>query len=800
MSARARRIAIILLAAAVVLSAGRWLSVFLTDRLWESSVSEAVAVAGARRALFSLILELAVLLLSSAWFVVHFGVAARLALPDHPPPERPQARLWPARLPRWTLYLTGIIFGVLIGSGAGQWLDDLLLTLDGVRFGVTDPLLGVDLGYFLREFPLWLEVQHLLATLAGVGLIGVLIIHAAGGAVAIVDRRLWVSPKVRGHLAILLATLAVAVAWSAMLEEYRLAAGLRGPLVSSEFMLRTLVSQVQAGIAAAAALASILWLLRVRAAVALVVWSILVVSLVAGRILPFGSVVATADEGWRASAKRLDSVAFSLGEADGTAIGLGTTASELTPTLWDEAMIPLGAASESTTVTSAGRGWILALGRAHPVWFAIREEGGAAPALLALADDEVSASGGILSWRQGDTASSPGSAPYKELGPHALRPGSPALDLASDAKGIVLDSWTKRLVLAWALQVPGTFSAPAGSRLGWRLDPAVRLRAAAPFAEWSRPRVRITNGSVVWTSDGLLASDYFPSSTRIEWIGGQVSMVRSAFLGTVDATTGSVRIFRRDPSDSLAAAWARINAPLIEAPAAIPPELRFGDPYPEELLLAQGRVLEGPAWLGGRLERGAEGADLRPPASAGGSEVLVPLVKEVSHQISSFLLARRTDSGDSVRQIRLDTTLMVESSSALLEKWKLMPFQQALYDSVRASGGRFEPGRIRHAVARDGIAAYQPAWAIPATGRAQLVMVNVKLGHKLGTGRSFSEAWRNLRGEVGPLVPGAGAEAILEEARRWMRHADSASKRGDFQEVGRALQFLRELLEPNRKR
>jgi hypothetical protein len=54
--------------------------------------------------------------------------------------------------------------------------------------------------------------------------------------------------------------------------------------------------------------------------------------------------------------------------------------------------------------------------------------------------------------------------------------------------------------------------------------------------------------------------------------------------------------------------------------------------------------------------------------------------------------------------------------------------------------------------------------------------------------------------KVGPLVPGAGAEAVLEEARRWMRHADSAFKRGDFQEMGRALQFLRELLEPVRKR
>ena len=76
-------------------------------------------------------------------------------------------------------------------------------------------------------------------------------------------------------------------------------------------------------------------------------------------------------------------------------------------------------------------------------------------------------------------------------------------------------------------------------------------------------------------------------------------------------------------------------------------------------------------------------------------------------------------------------------------------------------------GRFTIADGADGktlhkIAAYQPALSVPSTGRAQLVLVNVMLGRKLGTGRSFEEAWRNLRGEVGPLVPGAGAEAVLE--------------------------------------
>lgn len=802
MSGRGRRIAVILVALAVVLSAGRWVSAFLTERLWESTVSEAAAVAGARRALLSLSLELLVFLLCAAWFVVNLAVAARSALPDRTPPERPQARLWPSRLPRWTLSAAAVALGVLLGSGAGQWLDEVLLSFDGFKFGVTDPLLGVDLGFFLRDLTVWLALQDLAVKLAAVGLAAVLAVHTAGGAVAVVERRLWVSPQVRGHLAILLATLALALAWGSVLEEFRLAAGLRGPLVHSEFILRTLVSRIQAGLGAAVSVTSFLWWVRFRGAAVFVMWLVFGITLLTGRVLPLGTVVASDDETWRTGARALDSVAFALDavEVNGSPLGLSASAAELTPTLWDEPMLPFAAAADSSSVTGAGQGWIVAAGRARPVWFAMRERPGHPAVLLALADDRVAESGAILAWREGDSATSPGAPGYRDFPPHGLRPTAPEVDISVEARGITLDTWTKRIILAWALQAPKAFSASSRARLGWRLDPGVRLRAIAPFAHWSRPRARFSGGDIVWTSDGMLASDLFPSSARIEWPGGPVSMVRTAFLGAVDAATGAVRIFRRSASDSLAAAWARITAPLIEPPGAIPPELRAGDPYPQELFLAQARALAGPAWDAGYLERDPDGAEVIPPSAPGGGEVLVPFVGDDRRQIIGFLLARRTPGGDSVRLIRVDSGHTVDRTSTLRQRWERFPFQQALHDSVRAAGGRFEPGKVRHAVGRDGIAAYQPAYSVPATGRAQLLMLNVMLDRNLGTGRTLEAAWRNLRGQMGPIASGSGPEAVLEQARRWMQRADSALKRGDLQELGRALAFLRDLLEPPGRR
>jgi hypothetical protein len=795
MSGRGRRIAVVLAALALVLSAGRWGSVFVSDRLWEASVGEAVAVAGARRALLGLSLELLVLLISVAWFLVHFSVAARIALPERAPPERENAHLWPSQVPRWTLTIIAVVFGAVLGSGAGQWLDEVLLSLDGIKFGVPDLLLGTDLGVFLRDFPLWLDLQARGFLLIAVALAAVLLLHAAGGTIRIAARRLWVSPAARGQIAILLACFALIVAWSCVLEPFRLAAGLRGPILPSEFLLRTPLALLAAALGATAAVFSFLWWLRMRGFVAFVAWVLFGVALLAGRVLPLYSDTASADPGWQAPARNVDSVSFALAVGEGGTPLARAPAALLSATLWDESILS-GAAVDSGSLVGQTRGWLSQGGRARPVWFAVREVRALRPALLALSDDQVSPSGGLLAWREGDSTPTPGVGSYRELSPHDLRPSAPAVEVGPEVRGVSLDAWPKRIMLAWALQAPAALSAPSQSRVGWRLDPLERLRAIAPFAHWSPPRARPSGSQLVWTSEGLLTSSLFPASTRIEWFGGTVSMVRPAFLGMVDAGTGAVRVFRRDMGDSLSAAWARIAAPLIEPASEIPAFLRVGEAYPEELLLAQARALEGPAWGAGRLERSpGVGKALLPPPSPGGGEVLVPFIHGTTKKVRVLLHSLRTPKGDSVRVIRLDSLHAIDSPSGFIQRWDRFPFQQQVRDSVRAAGATFESGQVRFELAAEGVVAYQPAWAVTPSGGAQLVLVNVALGSAIGAGRTFGEAWKNLRGEVTPSAAGAPAQALLEEARRWMRHADSALKRGDLQELGRALAYLRDLLE-----
>jgi hypothetical protein len=801
MSPRARRIAIALAALALALSLGRWGSLFLADRLWEATVSEPAAAAGSRRALLGLGVELLVITLAVLWFIVHFTIARRAALPDLPPPEREQARVWPDRLPRWSLTAAAVVLGILLGGGASGWLDELLLTLDGVRLGIPDPLLGADLAVFLRDFPLWMHLQGRVALLGGAALIGVVLLHLAGGAIRVLERRLWVSSRARGHLAVLLAFLGLALAWGSVLEPFRLASGVRGPLLSSEFLLRTLVAEVEAGLGAAAAVVSFFWWLRVRGSVVLGVWMVYGLGVLVGRVLPLHTEAAVSDEGWRASARGLDSLAYGLANAEASRTPAAAPLSALIPSLWDASVIP-ATAGDSATVLGAAKGWIGTDGGRRPVWLVVRQRGTEPPSLLVVSDDEVSPAGGPLAWTAGNGSPAPGSRAYRELALEALRPGAPRVVMGTGpaARGVALTGWPKRVILAWALQAPVALDAPAGARLAWRLDPVVRLRAVAPFARWTEPRPQLLDSRLVWTSDGLLSAKHFPSSLRLPDVTGTLSMLRPAFLGMVDAETGAVRIFRRDGADSLSGAWARIAAPLIEPRDATPRGLRENEPYPAELLRAQARVLQGPAWDAGRAERNAEAVEVLPPAAAGGSEFLLPFVSDPPREVGAFFRVERTGRGDSVQLIRIDSA-RIESPAVLNERWQRFPFQQQLRDSVRAAGATFEHGLVRYGLTAEGQIAYQPAWGVAPSGRAQLVLVNVSLvsplsGRRIGAGRTLAEAWRNLRGEISPAAIGTGAEATLELARRYMLRADSALKRGDLQELGRALAYLRDLLEP----
>jgi hypothetical protein len=798
MSGRGRRLATLFLILAGILAGGRWAAGFLADRLWEAAISQGAAVAGSRRALLEAGLELGVIAIAAGWLLLHLTLAARIALPTRPNPTEPDARLWPRTVPRWILPGVALVTAMLAGSGGSHLAGPLQLMLDGVPTGVRDPLLEEDLGSFVGRFPLWSGLQHISVVLCVLTLVGVGLLYLAGGLIRRRGKRIQVSLRAKGQLAILLAVLALALAWGASLEPVRLAAGLRGPVRHSEFMLQTTMAYLQTGVGAAAAVLSLLWWIRVRGAVALLFWVMFGLARLGAALLPLHPNQTIADPVWRNEARRLDSIAFAIAPTDDPFVP-SSPAGAVPVTLWDE-----------TVVVRAGlgsvvhRGWIVppvrpsetALPPPVPVWLGLLDDGRSG-AILAQSDDRTANSGAPLFWQAG--APEPGMAlrGYRAFEPSeaVVRPGAPRATISRDSTkaGVPATGLFRRLILAWAWQAPAVLTASSGSRVGWRLDPGVRLRSVAPFAHWSTPRIRWVDNRLTWQSDGMLVVDGFPASTRIPWGSGSAALVRSSFMGIVDAGTGSVRIFQRDPADSLASAWTRINAPLVEPPSAIPPRLRALEPYPAELAMAQARVIGAAAWQAGTLEvlRSA-GVSIESP---GGGERVISYLRPGTQLLGAILVLRRTPGGDSLRLVRLDSLPPIESAAALRQRWERFPYEQMVRDSVLAAGATFRTGAVRYALTAEGPMAYQPAWSEGPAARPRLILVNLALGPRLGTGRNLAEALRNLRGEISPPPVGAGSQAILDDVRRWWQRADSALKRGDLEGVGRALNQLRELLE-----
>ena len=140
-----------------------------------------------------------------------------------------------------------------------------------------------------------------------------------------------------------------------------------------------------------------------------------------------------------------------------------------------------------------------------------------------------------------------------------------------------------------------------------------------------------------------------------------------------------------------------------------------------------------------------------------------------------------------------------EGPDVLTRRWGRFPYLQQMRDSVTATGSTFETGRVRYAAGPDGLIAYQPSWGVDPRGRATLVLVTVARGDRIGAGRSLEEAWKNSRGEMADYLRLSDEAAIVGEARRWLREADSAFKRGDLAAFGRAFAALKSVLEGERQ-
>jgi hypothetical protein len=795
----------------ILLFVGRWTATLLADRWWASQFSPAAANFLSDWHLLRLTLDLCGCLIASAWFIGHLLLVYRAVGTVQVRRNVANIEFREALTPRALLTIavvTGALLGTMVGAGSSGWWREVTLAWAGVSYRLSDPLLGRDLGMYVGQLPVWTAAHGFMVLLVLLALTGVVALYVLVGALRWIDRRPAINDHARAHIGWLLVMLALALAWGYLLERYEFVAGSVEGLDQSAWRARQLVSPILAGVALAAGGLSLIWAMRPRHSLVLAGWIVLAGSSVAGHwFLPpllGGTREPVVDS---RMLEQFERIAYGLeGLRESGIDGIGSPVPVALPSLWNAETIARAFPRDSSRVLAVSPGLLTPNIRPRPAWIVVRQDTPARLLVSAIADHRVSASGEPLFYRLADTLPRATPSTLFELPADAASPGAPSYRLRQgEASGVQVNSWPRQLILAWALQAGDLLGGlPSGSRIDWRLSPKERLERLAPFADWGEPSAQVIEGELVWLLDGYLASATFPLAGRVLWREQRVGSVGAAFLGTVDAATGAAKVYLQPMADPVAEAWVRLTDGLVEPHTSIPEAVLRAAPYPTELFRVQAKEIERSPWKAGVVSGQEQSSAEAPYPQTGWARDSAALVistfeSQGQRRLSAVLMGSREEGRTHLALVRLDSATTLPVRGVLEGLWSNFPSYDALNDSIREDASTpLERGPLRVNVETTGAVAYQSYFASRPGGGAVLVWVSVaapgETRPRLGAGRSFKDAWSNLLGATVPAPPGAAQAGRLDDARRWLQHADSALRTGDWAEFGRAWGSLRSVL------
>ncbi|MFP5330957.1 MAG: UPF0182 family protein [Acidimicrobiia bacterium] len=210
---RRRGMTLIAVSIAVVYLFLTGLSTVWTDYLWFESVGfemvwQTNLVASLALAAFG-----AVVVFGVIWFNLWLTdrISPRMELLDLGEDEELVERFRDWVEPRLRLVRLGVsaAFALLLGVGLAAWREELLLFLNPVAFGQSDPQFGADLGFYLFRLPFWELLTSWIFNLLVLTLILSATVHYLNGGIRLRQNvRISMRPSVKAHLSALAAALA----------------------------------------------------------------------------------------------------------------------------------------------------------------------------------------------------------------------------------------------------------------------------------------------------------------------------------------------------------------------------------------------------------------------------------------------------------------------------------------------------------------------------------------------------------------------------------------------------------------
>jgi len=232
-----KSIGIIALAAFLLISLFGEVIYLYTDLLW----FEAIGYSG----VFTKTLWMKVILglVSGVLFFLLFYLNIKLAAhlregvvarenknPDVPGPEDLDPLIKRLLLP------VSLVLGFLAAPQAAVQWETVLLFLNAIPFGITDPLFGHDIGFYIFRMPALAGLYHWLLIALGLVLVASAFAHLIYGGIQYSEKGLFVDKRARVHLAVLVALLLLVQSGGYLLDAYKLLYDQSGVVVGAGYV------------------------------------------------------------------------------------------------------------------------------------------------------------------------------------------------------------------------------------------------------------------------------------------------------------------------------------------------------------------------------------------------------------------------------------------------------------------------------------------------------------------------------------------------------------------------------------
>jgi uncharacterized protein len=799
-----------LVAAALVLSLGRWASEQYTDSLWYA----ALGASDIWRARFvdGMGMRAASFLIASAFAFVNFYAVRQSVVSLVLPRRIANIEIGEEVPSRYLLLVTvglSAVIGVALSMPGDMWSTALLARI-GRPFGESDPEFGADLGFFVYWLPFESALYYWTMLLLLVVIGAVILLYALTPSLRWARGALYVSAYVRRHFTMLGGILLLGLAWSYRLGMYRLLAEGSGPggtFTSLDHRVTVPATLVLALITLCAAFVVLWagWSGQMRLAF-FSVSAVLLLSLVARTVAPLvarrsvdPNATDVQERPYQATRLSYTRRGYGIVErmrAETLGVGFRSTVELAGRTaVWDATMLRRFAERErDVVVIGTGAGW---------------SASSSALSALLVERGEDAASDGRELWSLGrfdaadaDERGQPVRAPASgRFGDETVIPepavydSAPAYSLHSDSlqrlAGVEMVTTRSRLAHAWARQ---NFRLLFGDlpldrpMILERRDVRERVRALAPFfVQGSEILPVVADDSLYWALELYAASDDYPLAERFHFLGAQRGYFQHAATALLHAASGRVRLVLALAPEPITASWAARFPRLFVRPNALSPALQAALPPIVDGAQAQTLAFAEAGFRGDSLE-------VRHPASLDAADSVIsrePL-RAVIPGVGLAALWTLLDPQDRVRG-------MVAAVGGVT--------RETIWIPVAADGLRWsdtvERLRTADSTAADESLAHAPVRALPLAGKPlylqaafrwragatpALARVATVVGDTTRAGATLAAALGLTAREPGAAV--AAPSDLRTRASALYTEMRDAMRRGDWSAFGRALDAL----------